>query len=215
MSLIRAIYLPKTAARAVFSCVCVLLLLALPPLITPSKAQDFDFGQTEDIPNELIFRVILPPQFLISEAIFAYEKQGTYYLPIVELAEEFDFLAETEADFQVISGFAGLEENTYTLDVQRKELTIKGNRETLPENAILQSDYLATDDLYVSLETLNKMWPVTFAIDLPTLTVETTAENEDNLAFIKSRERKAQQVMRLNRRAGIPHPEFCAPRRIR
>lgn len=183
------------------------------PSINSPKAQNFHYAQDEDTPNEFIMRVILPPKWLISEAIFAYEKQGTYYLPLTELAEGLEFLAEGEIANQTISGFAGSEKNTYSIDGQRGELTIKGNREALPENAILDSEYLATDDLYVSLEVINKIWPVTMTLDLPALGIEVTAETEEDLAFIKKREREERQELTLARQAERKARQKLLPRK--
>ncbi len=213
MSLIRSIYLSKIGAHAALCCACIALLLLIPPAIQTSQAQNFDYAQDGDTPNEFILRVILPPKWLISEAIFAYEKQGTYYLPLTELAEGFEFLAEGEIANQAISGFAGAEENTYSIDGKRGELTIRGNRETLPANAILDSEYLATDDLYVSLEVLNKMWPVTMNLDLPALGIKVTAESEEDFAFIKKRERQQRKDLALARQEERNARKKLLPRR--
>lgn len=213
MSALRTIYWPKIVAHIAMGCVCIFLFLLSLPTASPTFAQDFDDAQSDDIPNELIFRVILPPQWLISEAIFAYEKQGTYYLPVIELAEEFDFLVETEENNQVVSGFAISEENTYSIDIPRNELTIRGVRETISDNAFLKSDFLATDDLYISLEVINKIWPVKFDIDLPTLTVISSLEGDGNLAFIERQKRLQNQIIVMSRLEQRKERQKLLPRR--
>ncbi len=213
MSTSRTLSLPKAVAHFTLSCVCIFLFLFSPPPSKPVFAQDFDSAHSDEIPNELIFRVILPPKWLISEAIFAYEKQGTYYLPVIELAEEMDFYIEVESNNQVVTGFAIAEENTFTIDAQRGEITIKGTRDTLSKNAVLDEDYLATDDLYLSLEVINRLWPTAFSVDLPSLTIETIVEGEENLAFIKRKERLAEQEIALNRRKERLERQKLLPRR--
>lgn len=68
---------------ALFSAILSLLFFVI-----PSRAQ-------ETTPtNEFIFQVIFRPDWFISEAIFAYEQNGKYYLPIVELSKGFEFYIE-------------------------------------------------------------------------------------------------------------------------
>ena len=174
-------------------CLCAGMILLLP---TPhAHAQDSDL----DFPNEFIFEVILPPAWRISEAVFAYEENGKYYLPIGELAEGFDFYAETESDTGFAIGFANGEENNFTIDFARNELIIGEKRENLADDAVLMSDMLATDDVYVQLEVLNKIWPVDMNIDLSTLKIIVEAEEE--LPFMRRKDREAKRAQVESRQA--------------
>ncbi len=148
-------------------------------------------AQTESIPNEYIFRVLLLPDWTISEAIFAYELNGKYYLPLQELSDDFEFFADIEVENKLAQGFASKEENNFTIDGGRNELIVRGNRESLSEDAVLVSDFLATDDLYVQLEVLNAIWPISFNIDLANLTI--FVETGEDLSFMRDRERKKKQ----------------------
>lgn len=157
--------------------------------------------EDENLPNEFIFQVLLPPSWFIAEAVFAYERNGKYYLPIAELSRDLDFFVDTETENLYAKGFAGNEQNSFTIDQQRNELVFQGQRESIPDDAVLVSDYLATDDLYVELEVLNKIWPIEMSLDLSRLTINIEAEEE--LPFMKKKEREDKRkkvAERQNRR---------------
>ena len=44
-------------------------------------------GADDSVAEEWIFNVIMPPTWTIAEAMIAYQFEGSYYLPAVELAE--------------------------------------------------------------------------------------------------------------------------------
>ena len=196
--------LKRKVLAAFWVCACTALLLSPPP----SYAQNSD----EDFPNEFIFEVTLPPAWRIAEAVFAYEENGKYYLPIGELGEGFDFFVETESDTGFAIGFANGEENNFTVDLARNELIIGEKRETLADDAVLISDMLATDDVYVQLEVLNQIWPVDMSIDLSSLKVIVEAEEELPFMRRKDRESKRTQIesrkaVREARRKKLPRKE--------
>lgn len=167
-----------------------LLLLGLLCFSWPVKSP---LAQQDNEPVEYIFKVMMPPNWRIAEAIFAYEHNGHYYLPIIELSKGFEFFVEAEPDRQFVQGFASVEENSFTIDGDRHEITIKGNRESIDEDAILNSDLLATDDIYVEMELLNKIWPVQMHIDLSDIAIVVEAEEE--LSFIRRREREKNRTI--------------------
>ena len=147
----------------------------------------------EEIPNEFIFRVILMPNWTISDAIFAYELNGKYYLPIGALSEGFEFFVDMQPEDLFAQGFASREENSYVIDGRRLELTLGGVREELDEDSILISDYVGTDDIYVQLEVLTKIWPVQLTIDLSNITIQASAEEE--LSFMRDKTREQKRAM--------------------
>jgi len=193
----------------------ILVLAALMLAIT-SVTPSFSYvksahAQSENDPNEYILEVLLLPQWRISEAIFAYELNGKYYLPIDELSDGFEFFSETDPSAQFSQGFASTQKNSFTIDGNRDELVIKGERSVLAEDAILQSDFLATDDLYVQLEVINSIWPVNMRIELSTLTV--FADTEEELSFMRDRERKEKQKVAAARKETRERDQKKLPRR--
>ena len=181
--------------KAVKGLLALILSVACLYISVPPDAH----AKEETIPNEFIFEVMLPPTWRISEAVFAYERGGKYYLPINELAAGFNFFIDTEQDRGLATGFAGREENNFTIDHGRKEIIIKNQRSVLNDDAILISEYLATDDLYVQLEVLNQIWPVDMSIDLSALKI--IVETEEKLSFMRDKEREEKLEKVVSRKA--------------
>jgi len=187
------------------------LLLALTSVFSFFSYVNFAVAQDENDPNEYILEVLLLPNWRISEAIFAYELNGKYYLPLEELSSGFEFFSEIDVNTQFVQGFASTQDNSFTIDGSRNELVIKGERDVLAEDAILTSDFLATDDLYVQLEVLNAIWPVDMRIELSSLTVFADAEEE--LSFMRDQERKERQKLAVSRKEQKEKEKKKLPRR--
>ncbi len=173
--------------------------------------ENISYAQEPSEPNEYILEVLLLPTWRISEAIFAYELNGKYYLPLGELAEGFEFYTELEPETQYAIGFASVKENSFTIDGERNEVVIKGQKTALSEDAILVSEFLATDDIYVQLEVLNKIWPVQMNLELSTLTV--FVETNQELSFMRDKKRKENQKIALSRREQRLKERVLLPRR--
>ena len=196
----------KSLSRVLFQ--ALLLAACIFTLLLPAKTTS---AQEELIPNEFIFQVLLPPKWFISEAVFAYEYKGKYYLPIAEFSRDLDFFVEAESARQYASGFAGGEDNRFTIDAQRGELIFRGEKESIATDSILVSDDLATDDVYVQLELLNKIWPVEMSLDLSTLTV--VIEAEQDLPFMQRKERQEKAKKLEERRNAREERKKLLPRR--
>ena len=156
-------------------------------------------GAETQAPEEWIFSVVMPPKWLITDTIFAYQLKGGYYLPIVELAEGFEFYIEAEIDRAYVSGFAGHEDNSFTIDGERDEMIINGERETLPAGAILEDDSSFQGDLYVRMDVLNDIWPVEMMVSLSDITILVEAEEE--LSFERRLKREERKTIFESREA--------------
>lgn len=184
---------------------------AMVSLLLPACYVKSAIAQEQIEPNEYILEVLLLPNWRISEAIFAYEVNGKYYLPLQELSDGFEFFSEVDAAGKFAQGFASRQENSFTIDGNRNEMIIKGSKQSLNEDAILVSDFVATDDLYVQLEVLTQIWPVELSLELSTLTV--FASTEEDLSFMRDRERQDQQKIALSRKEKQKKGKELLPRR--
>src|SRR5687768_13224729 len=162
--------------RRVVLAAMAVTLIALGTVASPVR------GAETSEPEEYIFSVIMPPQWTIADAIFAYQFEGAYYLPIIELAEAFEFFVEAETDRAFVSGFAGREENSFVIDGEQNELVIAGVSQELPVDALLPQDIVNEEDIYVQLEVLNEIWPVEMRMELAALTIYVEPEGE--LSFV-------------------------------
>jgi hypothetical protein len=157
-------------------------------------------AQQEAYPEELIVEVLYPP-YVVSPALFAYEKSGRYYLPVLELAEQYEFFIEAEIDRGYLSGWSLDEQNSFSIDVPRGELIINGQREALSSSAVLPFEDVATDDFYVQVELLDRIWPLDFNFSLSTLSVISEAEEGVVLPFEERLARQKRQEQAMTRKA--------------
>lgn len=162
-------------------------------------------GAETPVPEEYIFRVLMPPQWTIADAIFAYQFRGAYYLPVVELAEAYEFYVDAETDRAYVTGFAGREENSFAIDGEQGEYTVKGRTQPLPDGAVLSRDLVDDGDIYVRIDILNEMWPVEMRVDLSSITIY--AEAEEELSFVRRKEREGRKAAfdaRQERKSEVP-----------
>ncbi|HIF25118.1 MAG TPA: hypothetical protein EYG18_01840 [Micavibrio sp.] len=158
-------------------------------------------GADESVAEEWIFNVILPPAWTIADAMIAYQYEGSYYLPAVELGEALDFYIEAEVDRGYVSGFAGDEGNTFTIDSEKGELILEGEIESLPDDAVLSQDMVFDEDVFVRIDVLNRIWPIEMELLLSNLQI--IIEAEQDLAFMERlRRSEAQERIFAQRGAG-------------
>lgn len=136
-----------------------------------------------------IFQVLMPPHWFISEAVFAYQYEGRYYLPVVALSEGLEFFIEDfEVDRGYVSGFASSEDNKYVIDGTRKELIQAGKLQPLPDTAVLDPSLIDQEDVFVDMEFLSKIWPIDMHVDLSELSL--IVEAEETLSFQRRKKRE-------------------------
>ena len=133
----------------------------------PARAQDGTVSASSA--EELILEVDKTP-YMLSDGLTVYQRQGRYYLPVSQLASIFDFYVEDDFSRGYVSGWYLDESNAFSVDAARGELTIKGQRRALrPDEIITEDGGGKLDDIYLLLETVQELWPVTLQVDLPNL----------------------------------------------
>lgn len=149
--------------------------------------------------NEELEELVLSVQvgkYLLSDGLLAYQYQGRFYLPIIQLSEEFSFFVDPDLGRGAVSGWAGTEDNTFVIDTERAEVTIRGQKESLSASEVLPPDLVGTDDMYVQQELLTRIWPINPAVNLPNLSLDVLIDEEaKKLPFMVRMERKAKQAI--------------------
>ena len=175
----------------------------------PALAAEQQGTRPEDDTQPLIL-AINAGSHTLSSGIVVHQYRARNYLPLIELAGVFDFYIEPDLNRGLISGWAISEDNSFLIDTAQHELIIRGQRETLPETAILPADIGGTNDLYVQQEILNRIWPVGMAVNLPALTLDVMGD--EKMPFMQRIARKQMQELTTSRRADIaPTPENLTP----
>lgn len=130
---------------------------------------------------------------VFSQGMIAYQYQSRFYLPVAELGEAFEFYIDRNLESGTISGWALAEDKNFSIDVDRRELIVAGQRHPLREEDFIRPGLANPVDLYISQETINQIWPLTVAVNLSALTLDIMAD--DSLPFIQRKLRKDRQKM--------------------
>jgi len=169
------------------------------PCASPARAQ----YEAEMYADELILQVIKSP-YMLSEGIFAYQDDTRYYLPLTEMSEMLGFVIDAEAGRGYASGWFLDESNSYSVDIQRLELVMQGARSTLGQDDFYIDEY-NPEEIYLEIGVLNRLWPVSFNVDLSNL--QLVIETEEPLPFERALEREGRRLMASRRQAPIPASE--------
>ena len=130
---------------------------------------------------------------MLSDGLIVIQQKDRYYLPIVEMAELFDFvITDSDASRGTVSGWFLNEQNTFSISAEREELIVKGEKRTLSPDNYIKSDGDEAE-LYVQIETLNSIFPVKMQVDLSALTLE--VEPTEPLPFQLKLEREGRREM--------------------
>lgn len=160
-------------------------------------------SRAEEIQAEEYYDLILEVKHnrkTLSRAIIGLEKDGQYFLPMLELANLFDFAASYDEAASSVSGFFLKETNTYALNLDEKTFSLKGNSTSFNDGEafFLQQKY-GQQEVYLSPELLNKIWPISLEFNnlLQVITVETKKRLPYEVRNKRERERK-KKLSRLD-----------------
>jgi len=146
---------------------------------------NFDDGEAEDL-----VLAVVASQHRLSSGIFAIQKNGRYYLPMLSLSDILNFSIDVDAERGVVTGWALSEDKNYLIDVAQSELEFNGHEVSLPRDSILD-ERIADDDIYVLSEILTEIWPVDMEINLSSLVLKIIPD--DKLPFERMLERRKRQ----------------------
>lgn len=176
---------------------CLLSVLCAGLLI----AAGFSHAQTADA-QELILEVRMGPA-IITPATLVWEHDGRYYLPLADIAENYEFVI-TDSDMArgYVQGWYISEDNRFSVDRARLEAYHKGRRIPLQETDFIDHPAGGKTDLYMQMDVFSHIWPeISFRVDLPNM--QLLADSDAYFPFMARRERKTRQDM-LRAHQGAP-----------
>ena len=153
----------------------------------------FAYAQISDV-QDLIFEVRMGSA-IVTPAALVLEHDGQYFLPLVDIAENYEF-AVTDSDMArgYVQGWYISEDNVFSVNRIRREAYHKGQRIALQEHDFIDHPAGGKDDLYMRLDVFSQIWPeISFRVDLPNM--QLLAESDAHFPFMERRERKARQEM--------------------
>lgn len=165
----------------------------LPPASSP-------FATPERSDDELLILIMKLGDYVLSEGIFGYPKQGSLILPLTDLVDALDFPIEVDPENGRAEGWFIDENRLFSLDLAASQVVIAG--EVIPiDPAFIEQ---LPDDIYVDVRTLARWFPINFEFNLSSLTIDLDSREpiplEQRLARDQLRERVLSQQRSRNRK---------------
>lgn len=180
--------------------IMAIIMLALAAGV-PAKTAKAQFQ--EDFAQQELILAVTKDRYILSEGIIAIQKDGNFYLPVLELAELMDFSIDVDLERGIADGWYLAEENTFSINTETNEIIHLGDRESLPDEAfIIENQGDGFGDIYVQQEILSDIWPVSLDVELYSLSLRITAE--EKLPFELKLERQERQEMAAARERVAP-----------
>ncbi len=129
--------------------------------VPASRANDFGAGEVYD----LILEVSRNRKSL-SNALIGVEKDGKYFLPLLDIARIVDFGAEPDFANEKLSGFYLNDKNQYVLNIKELTYSVNGELKSFSEGDafILEYEY-GIKEFYATPELINMLWPLELVVD--------------------------------------------------
>ncbi len=177
--------------------------------IWPVSSASVAYAQDHDI-QDLVLEARMG-QAVITPAAVVLESEGRYYLPLLDLSENFEF-AITDSDISrgYVEGWYISEDNTFSVDRQKKEAYHKGKRIELSDINFVDDPYGEGNELFLQMEVFNQIWPeISFTVDLAGL--QLLAASDATFPFMERKERQTRQKFLEARRAVTSGPQKELP----
>ncbi len=183
--------------------------------IQTTSNDSYDLGYAEDNDNSNVEDLVLAvttDKKLLSEGVFAIQKNGEYYFPVAALSEILDFYYDIDTSIHTVDGWALFEEDSYFVDVQNKRLRFRGEEFDLPSEAFIGPE-VADDDIYILSGVLSQIWPAQFEVNLSSLVLDIIPDKPlpFQTALVREKQRARTEERRAERLEGddfpfIPYP---------
>ena len=163
--------------------------------VSASRADDFGAGEVYDLILEVKHN-----RKTLSNAVIGLEKDGKYFLPMLDVANLFDFAVHYDAAAGSVTGFYLAESNTYGLNIKDRIYSLKGKENAFSEGEafVLEQKY-GISEVYVTPELLNKLWPI--SIDFDNLLQIVNVTSVEKLPYQVKKEREQKRALKLGQLA--------------
>ena len=152
--------------------------------------------------EELILAISYPP-YVLSSGFLAAQVGDAYYFPLVELGRLFDFYVEKDSENGNFYGYFKNEKDSFGVDPRKGVFESRGEITPLDPGMVLVDPFGdGDDDIFVRVDVLNQIWPLTISVDLSTMTM--LVKTEEKLAFELKLERKENRIIAMARKAYAP-----------
>ena len=133
----------------------------LPQNITPEILNDA--GE-----EDYLILAVTAGRNLLSQGIFAIERNGKYYMPVRDLADLFKIFTNPARQDGVLTGWLNDAQNSFSLDPANNVISKKGEKTAVsPDSFVFEQN-----TLYADIPTLSYVWPVEMEVMLTSLTLK-------------------------------------------
>lgn len=120
--------------------------------------------------QDLILRIMRGKKRIISADYLALEKDLQVYFPLSPLAEELGLNITVDFEEGRAEGWLLKQDNPYWLDTKTKSIFVNGKTSVITEDEyLIQNLGSGVGDIYLTIEALNKLWPLDFEFSYDTL----------------------------------------------
>jgi hypothetical protein len=165
--------------------------------VDSTEVEEASFYQDQDY-EDLILAVVVEREN-ISPGIFAIQKNNRYYLPLAAIADLLTFHVEVDLERQLAEGWAITTDRSFVIDGLNNKITYQGRSADLPPEAVLPPE-VATDDMYVQVEVLNRIWPLVLEVDLSRLVLDVIPDEQLPYQSLRERRKKQEALKRQKER---------------
>jgi hypothetical protein len=179
-------------------------------LLSPAAGSDAGGGYVLPKTGELLESVLAlrRKEKTLVLAIIVYERDGEYFVPVYHLAKDLSFPVTFNPETLRIEGqyFGG--PNLFAVDATAKTYEVSGKSYPLPEGSYLTrtGEGADIDDVYVSVDILNKIWPLGFEIDPNALSLDIGTDRRLPSELAEER-RKRQEELEERRKRELTPPD--------
>jgi hypothetical protein len=173
------------------------------PIVVENSIEAFDANNINE-ENYLVFELRVD-DLLYDELIDIYKHGNKYYVAIDQVAQAVDLAIEVQPDKMIVQGWYVKEENDFLLDLNIMQLKNKGETEKLSKQEV----FLDGEEIFVSVENLNKWLPINFRIDYNSQTIKLTPKVL--LPFQQKKEREIERERKFRQRYKKEYPEYKSP----
>lgn len=172
----------------------------LPPPSSP-------FAAPERSDDELLILVMTLGDYVLSDGIFGYPKQGSLILPLTDLMDALDFPIEVDPENGRAEGWFIDENRLFSLDLAASQVVIAG--EVIPLNPAFIEQL--PDDIYVDVRTLARWFPINFEFNLSSLSLELNSREPLPLEQKLARDIQRERVLSQQRNRNRTFPQIQVP----
>lgn len=155
-----------------------------------AQVDELSYEEAEDI----ILQIFVDKTTALSNGVLGVRYKSAYYLPVVEMAELFEFAADYDEGRRYLTGWYLDPENAFSIDAESMTVTHIAETSSLGAEEVLPEDVSPfPDEMYVQVETLNNIWPVMMTINLSNLSLDIITEQDLPFKLRAEREKRREK----------------------